>query len=430
LGAKPHIKFSVPIKYVNDYKAGVFNTNVYPPDDWDGYYQFIRALAKNLVDKFGREEVQTWRFGCLVEFENADWFRAKSGDPEETKEAFFKLYDYTVDGLIQEIGPDVFVGAHAMACSEGLWDERELLDHCAHGTNYKTGETGTRICFMAASFYDVKPGVLCPLSLPTVIQRLRERAENVGLTNLIYGVDEGRILGSTKGRDATDLVHRIVGQTYQAASDARLYTQMTENDIDYFSSWTYSTDSPWNGYPTVAWHVANNFSKFRDAALLPINKEEQLAPQVETEAVAGFDAVQNTLHLMAYHFKPEFHFQGTLQTTFTVNVPQFKGQKVSVETFLIDDSNNFFNDWLRDRETFGIDDQCFSWSPDSTAIDHSILDPEKNKIYQEKLRPKYLEKAQIKPIVSEQTVSEDGLLTFETVLGPHAVVFYTVKPVK
>ena len=98
LGAKPMLKLgSVPLKYTKDAstEAG-FGMNPYPPDDFDVYYNYIAALAQALVDEFGKEEVLTWRFGVMTEFENYDWFKTQSEDPAESAEAYCKLYDYTV----------------------------------------------------------------------------------------------------------------------------------------------------------------------------------------------------------------------------------------------------------------------------------------------------------------------------------------------
>ena len=151
LGAKPHLKMGgVPLKFTSDYKMGGFDMNVYPPDDYVAYYGYIKAIAEALVNEFGLEEVKSWRFGVMTEYENQDWFMAKSGDPQESAEAYCKLYDYTVQALIDVIGEDVFVGAHSMTVTEGLWDEEIFIRHVAEGTNYANGEKGSRICFLSA----------------------------------------------------------------------------------------------------------------------------------------------------------------------------------------------------------------------------------------------------------------------------------------
>ena len=112
LGANAHIKFSVPTKYSSEPIAGDFQTNVLPPDDYEVYGAYVHALARALVDRFGRDEVRQWRFGVLTEYENRGWFRARSGEPVESREAYFKLYDYTAEALTSEIGSRVSVRWH------------------------------------------------------------------------------------------------------------------------------------------------------------------------------------------------------------------------------------------------------------------------------------------------------------------------------
>ena len=76
------------------------------------------------------------------------------------------------------IGEDVFVGAHSMTVTEGLWDEESFILHCGKGINYKTGERGTRVCFLSGSFYDSTPGEFTSgYDLPGTINCLKAAAE-------------------------------------------------------------------------------------------------------------------------------------------------------------------------------------------------------------------------------------------------------------
>ena len=128
----------------------------------------------------------------LTEYENKDWFSVND-DPQATQTAYFKLYDYTVDALQKSIDPEIFVGGHSMTVSEGLWDERDFISHCSSGTNFCTGQQGTRLCYLSSSYYDKTPGRYADKSLVVCITLLREHARKEGFNDLIYGVDEGRI---------------------------------------------------------------------------------------------------------------------------------------------------------------------------------------------------------------------------------------------
>lgn len=430
MGAKPHIKTgNVPMKMSKDYEEGYFGVNLFPPDDYDVYYDYIYAIGEALVERFGRDEVLTWRFGCMTEYENKDWFMVPSGDAEQTLQAFCKLYDYTVAALQAAIGETVTVGAHSMTVAEGLWDERDFITHCATGTNYKTGKTGSRLCFLNVSFYDSKPGKFNgERNLPQTIAVLRDKAERLGLTNLTYGVDEGRILSGVSGAGASDLNLRICGYTYQAAYDARLIRQMVEHDIEYFSSWGYFSGGAFYGYPTVSYHVANRYYAMSHAKRVAVKSRGNMVVNAEKEAIAAFDEETQTLYVMAYNFKNKVDYRVGADMTFVCNAPQFANKELQVTAYVVDDDANYFDDWQRDRQTYGIGDDCFWWSPDDPAIDTdtTLHAPWAKELYFNELRDKYIECAKLVPTAS--TVSaENGRFTLQQTIDPNAVLFYVVQ---
>lgn len=432
LGAKPMLKLgSVPLKYTSDATTDSgFGMNPYPPDDYDVYYDYIAALAQALADEFGKEEVLTWRFGVMTEYENSDWFKTQDEDPEKSAEAYCKLYDYTVQALIDVIGEDVFVGAHSMTVTEGLWDEAIFIKHCGEGTNYKTGEKGTRLCYLSASFYDYCPGEYTSgMTLPESIEYLRTTAESVGLNDLIYGIDEGRLLvGTASGANNNELLTRICGYTYQASYDARIYKQMFENDINYFSSWGYLSGGLLSGNPTVSYHVAANAAKFRNAKLTSTEKTSSgLLTGASVDAVSAYNEETNTLHIMAYNFKNNLNYKHEAELDFTINAEEFYGKTVKVTAYVIDDDCNYFDEWVEDRKVYGISDDCFDWSPDDPQIDSytTLMDETARATYFNELYGKYTECSKLVPRITEMTVT-DGKIELNVTLDPHAVVFYEI----
>lgn len=436
MGMKPHLKLgSVPLKYsAKASEDEYFGTNIYPPDDYDVYYNYIAAMAQALVDEFGADEVLTWRFGIMTEYENADWFMAADKTPESSSAAYCKLYDYSVDALQKVIGENVFVGAHSMTVTEGLWDEKIFIEHCASGINHKTGKTGTRVCFLSGSFYDAKPGEFTSgKTLPETIGYLKTCAENAGLKNLIFGIDEGRILsGNAAGADDSQLLSRTVGYTYQAAYDARLYKQLFDSSGDYFSSWYYLSGGLFNGYPTVSWHIAKNISLFKGLNRLFTERVKNgVLYDTEVDTVAAYDQANETLRIMAYNFKNDVDYDKTADLIFNINVPQLNGKKVKVTAYVVDDNCNFFDEWIEDRKTYGIGDDCFGWSPEDPQIESTVTlkNPEARKIYFEKLRDKYEECSRLVPAEQVHTVT-DSTLTLEIELAANGVVFYEITPCK
>ncbi len=436
LGAKPMLKLgSVPLKYsAKSSSDEYFGTNIYPPDDYDVYYNYIAAIAQALVDEFGRDEVLSWRYGVMTEYENSDWFMANSEKPEDAAVEYCKLYDYTVQALIDVIGEDVFVGAHAMAVTEGHWDERIFINHCANGTNYKTGEKGSRICYLAASFYDVSPGEATGgMTFEKTMKHLKNAADEAGLENLIFGVDEGRLLyGNSHGSIDRQLNTRTVGFTYQAAYDARIYRTMFNNNINYFSSWSFLSGGLINGNPTVSYHVARNAAKFDGARLAKTKTNyKALFPNIEVEAVSAYNEETKTVHIMAYNFKNDADYQNEASIKINVKVPQFDCEKVNVTAYVINDDCNYFDEWQEDRVKYGIGDECFDWSPDDPEIgSRTTLSADwAREIYFNELESKYAECSRLEP----QTFTADvkkGKVNLKIKLDPNAVVFYEITPVK
>ncbi|MBQ3128492.1 MAG: hypothetical protein IJC13_05595 [Clostridia bacterium] len=436
LGAKPMIKLgSVPIKYSKNALAGEdFGTNIYPPDDYDVYYNYIAAIAQALVDEFGKEEVFSWRFGVMTEFENSQWFMANSEKPEDAATEYCKLYDYTVQALIDVIGEDVFVGAHAMVVTEGHWDERIFINHCANGTNYKTGEKGSRICYLAASFYDYSPGEeTSGMNFEKTMKHLKKAADKAGLENLIFGVDEGRLLvGNSRGTDDNQLLTRTVGYTYQGAYDARIYRTMFENDINYFSSWAFLSNGLLDGNPTVSYHVAKNAAKFDGARLIKTRKlSRAVLPNIEVDSVSAYNEETQTVHIMAYNYKNDVEYKRSATLDFKVKVPQLDGQKVKVTAYVIDDDCNYFDEWQEDRVKYNITDDCFAWSPDDPEIENptTLRADWAREIYFNELKEKYKECSKLEPVTEEVEV-ENGKVKLEITLDPNAVVFYEITPIQ
>ena len=431
-GAKPLLKLgNVPAKLSRNAIAaagadtGAFSVNVFPPDDYGAYYAYVKAIAEALVTEFGLEEVQSWRFGVMTEYENADWFRAPGNDPAATAEAYCKLYDYTVQALIDTLCPEVFVGAHSMTCSEGLWDEALFIRHCGEGTNYATGEKGARLCYLAASYYEVAPGERGgALPLPEIAAFFRDTAESVGLTDLIFGVDEGRILyGNAAGSVSRELNSRTVGDTYQAGFDARLVKQMFDSGMDYFSSWEYCSEGNNHGLPLVSYYVAAHAAAFKGARLAKTCASKKgLIYKAEVDAVSAFDEGANTLRIMAYNYRNKVGYRACAELTFTANVPQFHDGEAQVTVWMIDDDCNWFDEWRADRAALGITDDCFAWSPDDgcptwadEAARQTFLSLTEKYAACSRLEPKTLT-AQVK----------NGKLKLSAELAPYAVVFIDV----
>ena len=92
--------------------------------------------SKHRFEKYGRAEVETWWWQLWNEPNIGYW----SGTPAE----FYKLYDYSVDGVRRAI-PNARIGGPETAGGTGGGSLEKFLDHCVSGTNNVTGKSGTPI---------------------------------------------------------------------------------------------------------------------------------------------------------------------------------------------------------------------------------------------------------------------------------------------
>ena len=406
LGMKPYIKLgNVPTKLSSNVSLGDFGMNVRPPDDYSAYGRYMEACAKALLAAFGKEELLKWRFAVLTEYENGGWFKDASGDPERTFQDYCLLYETTVAAFGRVISPELTFGAHAMAVTEGLWDERRFLAFVA--------VRHLPLKFVTASFYDRKPGVpTSGLSLPKTLVHLRAAAEKAGLKDLFYGVDEGRLLsGVTSGAWHDQLPLRIVGDTYQAAYDARVVRALFDAGADYFASWGYMSGPSvlFGGVPSVSFHVAKEAAKFKGLRRLPVAAAGGDRPDLEVEAVAAIDETGRRLQVMAYSFTNTLHAAGSSQLRFAVTLPEsWRGQTVALTQRLVDDRVNWFVHWRNDRAKWGVPDKGFRWSPDDPSVLSfgGLIDTNLSARFQRELLSRYREMSRLKP--EEWTLTSPG----------------------
>ena len=430
-GLTPMIKTgAVPLKYSANPVIGGFGVNVEPPANFDIYYNYIKALADEIVKEFGIDEVKNWTWGVLTEYENKSWWNA--GDNTSlTKESYFKLYDYTVAALEDAIGKDnLIVGAHGMVCSGGFWDELEFIDHVAKGTNYKTGKTGTQIDFLAASFYDLKPGTpkSSNLTLAGTIESLRNRAVADGLINLKYGIDEGRIL---KGSDDRELLSRIVAHSFQGAADARLFKTMNDLDADWFTTWGLSTEGFFGGVSSVGTHVARlSYKMVGEQQVKQTSAYTYHYPSNEVDGMSTYNSSENKLHIIVYNYNSDLQATSKENPEIKIkNVQSVKGSEVTVKQWVVDDSHgNYWPTWFSDMNTRGIiNNFTGGWSYYSVEAP-SVLTNQGDRDFWYANEAKYKELAKLEVVTSTKTI-ENNTLILPTELDHHGVVFYEIENV-
>jgi xylan 1,4-beta-xylosidase len=121
----------------------IFTGWAYPPDDYTRWAELVFAWVRHSVERYGREEVETWLW--------EPWNEPDIGYWQGTTEEFLKLYDYSVDAVLRALPSAQVGGPHTTGPGHesGSTFLRAFLDHVTAGTNHATGETGSPLHFIA-----------------------------------------------------------------------------------------------------------------------------------------------------------------------------------------------------------------------------------------------------------------------------------------
>ena len=429
MGAKPYLKLGgVPSKFTENPDGGSFRTNVRPPTDPLVHYRYMRACAAALRAAFGRDVVRSWRFAVLTESDNFAWFKSVDGDLSQTREAFFSLYDYTVRAFQEELGEGLIIGTHLLDPHDNRdkpFTAVDLARHCLCGTNAATGGIGTQLRLLTFSNY-IEPGVNGPRG-PNKFGKIAEALRDVkalGFTNLVTGIDEGRVIWGAKGSVKRDLHARAVGQSYQAAYDVRLAKTAYDLGFDYAATWGwFSGPESWEGLPSHHYFTQREIAKFAGMNRLEIDRATDLGLDVVAAVSADGKKVRAMVGFLTDDLNATNRFEGAVRLHLP---PSFVNRRVTCRTLTLDDRNNWFCDWQSDRKRLGIKDDDFIWSPDgfSPLAGRGLKNPEHRRLFAEELQPRYAEKAKsIRPFESTVEVSSAAVLELPLVFRGNSAVF-------
>lgn len=149
IGFMPEALSTEPQPYRHEWEPGqpynkVYTGWRYPPKDYKKWAGLVYEWVRHSVDRYGKEEVESWYWHLWNEPDIAYW--------GGTMEEFFKLYDYTADAVKRALptakmgGPDV-TGPLGKGSGYRLLDA--FLKHCVSDTNYVTGQIGAPLDFVS-----------------------------------------------------------------------------------------------------------------------------------------------------------------------------------------------------------------------------------------------------------------------------------------
>lgn len=127
------------------------------PNDFKEWEELNYQFVKFLVDTYGKEEVKTWIFETGNEPGTEPEFHG-TADRSNIEGDFIKLQDFVIAGAMRAL-PEIFIAGPSGA-PVGMVEP--ILDHCATGVNYATGEVGTKID--AVSYHGYQSGSASDIS--------------------------------------------------------------------------------------------------------------------------------------------------------------------------------------------------------------------------------------------------------------------------
>jgi hypothetical protein len=120
-GLRPFVELSsMPSELVGGEKSLTsYGFKSTPPQDWNAWYELVRALVENFVGRYGLAEVRQWYFEVWNEPDIAFW--------NGTQQEYFRLYDLAARA-VKEVDTQLRVGGPAT--SKTAWID-EFLAHIA-----------------------------------------------------------------------------------------------------------------------------------------------------------------------------------------------------------------------------------------------------------------------------------------------------------
>ena len=109
---------------------------------------------------------------------------------------------------------------------------------------------------------------------------------------------------------------------------------------------------------------------------------------------------------------------------------EFAGTTVTIDELILDNRNNWFCDWEKDRVLYGIKDSDFDWSYDDFAVmsKRTLVTEKFRKLFVEKLEKVYQKKAEkVLPRKFEMKVDKKGYISLTSSFEGNGVIFYTVR---
>jgi xylan 1,4-beta-xylosidase len=265
IGFMPEALSIKPQPYQHSWGRGQGNSNLftgwaYPPKDYDKWAELVYQWVRHSVERYGREEVETWYWELWNEPNIPYW--------QGTTEEYLKLYDYTADAVKRALPTAIMGGPHVTGPA---WDVSErflrtFLEHCLRGKNYCTGKTGAPLDYIGFHAKG-RPQLVDGHVRMDLGQQLRDISKGFEIVAsfpelkqlpIIIGESdpEGCAACSMKEHPENAYRNGTMYSSYTAAAFARKYALADYFGINFKGAVTWAfefEDQPWfNGYRDLA----------------------------------------------------------------------------------------------------------------------------------------------------------------------------------
>jgi xylan 1,4-beta-xylosidase len=336
----------------------------YPPKDYAKWGELIHQWAKHAIERYGREEVESWYWQT--------WNEANIGYWRGTPEEFLKLHDYAIDAVRRAL-PSARVGGPDTAGHGGKFT-RGFLEHCLRGTNFATGKIGTPVDFISfhakgAPVYTnghVRMGIAAQLR--TISDGFALVAEYPELKNkpIVIGESDPEGCAACQG---PQLAYRngTMYSSYTAASFARKHDLARKHGVNLEGALTWAfefEDQPYfagfrslasNGIDKPVLNVFRMFSKMQGERVAAesdqgASLDDMLRIGVRDQSdIAALACVQgNTIAVLVWHYHDDDVSGPDAAVEIRLGGLALKNGTAKVREFRIDEHHsNAFAEWKR-----------------------------------------------------------------------------------
>lgn len=335
----------------------------YPPKDYNDWEELVYQWTLHSIDRYGKEEVEHWYWETWNEA-NIDYWQG-------TDEDFLRLHDHAINGVLRAL-PTARVGGPDVAGHGGDFT-RNFINHCLKGTNYATGETGTKLDFIAfhAKGRPVFDSGYVQMNIGRQLSTIAKGFElvasipDVKTIPIVIGESDPEGCAACQG-DHLGYRNGTMYSSYTAACFVRKIDLALKYGVNLAGALTWAfefEEQPFfagfraistNGINKPVYNVFKMFSmmdgqrvavKSDHAVLLAEIIASSVRQEPDVSAYASFD--EDKIYLMAWHYHDDDLRGEAANIRFTLENLPVEAGKAEVSCYLVDrEHSNSYTSWL------------------------------------------------------------------------------------